>query len=451
MIMKRTSLLFASCALALAAAAVPARPVLSFQDENGTTHVVSEASNGVIEVPASTKSKDYILTFSSLGAAEMEYETSYFNALYSVYGTTPFVSETTSVKASSFTRVVTHGQDKSDTARNPMMGGRTYTIYGIDADGNRSEPLTFFLRVVATENMKDVVKSDNFSLDEVGTYSTVSGDFNAEHYIYSSATIAKNDAGEVVITSNEDVKSGFVVTKNSSELVIKKITIEWGSDVDVDEQLGVEIYGKKLEEYTSAADLYDEATQGQHLATIYCTGSTDEVTFDINSERDFIGLRAINGDVPIKSITAVWTYSIPDEPEITVEKIGTDTKITWTINGYGVLSPSIESGSVDFDWAGWMENQKTLSCTLPENQETATIFVYSQNIDSSWNETFIQHVYHYNVGSNGNVSGVEDVDADNDAEAEYYNLQGVRVAADDLVPGIYIRRLGTTVTKVAIR
>ena len=78
------------------------------------------------------------------------------------------------------------------------------------------------------------------------------------------------------------------------------------------------------------------------------------------------------------------------------------------------------------------------------------LVLFSHNMD---NDAYLctRSAYYYNVGSNGNVSGVEDIDADNDAEAEYYNLQGVRVAADDLTPGIYIRRQGTTITKVAIR
>ena len=44
-------------------------------------------------------------------------------------------------------------------------------------------------------------------------------------------------------------------------------------------------------------------------------------------------------------------------------------------------------------------------------------------------------------------SGVEDVNVDEDAPVEYFNLQGQRVNGE-LTPGIYIRRQGSTVTKV---
>ncbi len=46
--------------------------------------------------------------------------------------------------------------------------------------------------------------------------------------------------------------------------------------------------------------------------------------------------------------------------------------------------------------------------------------------------------------------GVNDLTADSDAKAEYFNLQGVRVEGD-LAPGLYIRRRGSAVEKIVIR
>ena len=37
------------------------------------------------------------------------------------------------------------------------------------------------------------------------------------------------------------------------------------------------------------------------------------------------------------------------------------------------------------------------------------------------------------------------------AEAEYFNVQGVRISADRLTPGIYIRRTGSTTEKIIVR
>jgi DNA/RNA endonuclease YhcR with UshA esterase domain len=50
------------------------------------------------------------------------------------------------------------------------------------------------------------------------------------------------------------------------------------------------------------------------------------------------------------------------------------------------------------------------------------------------------------------VTGVENVNV-NDANApvEYFNLQGVKVANDNLSNGVYIRRQGTSVSKVLVK
>lgn len=64
-------------------------------------------------------------------------------------------------------------------------------------------------------------------------------------------------------------------------------------------------------------------------------------------------------------------------------------------------------------------------------------------------------VYFHRVGmqvSNLVVStGVNGIEAENEAPAEIYNLQGIRVAADDLTPGVYVVRQGDKTRKVVIR
>ena len=49
-------------------------------------------------------------------------------------------------------------------------------------------------------------------------------------------------------------------------------------------------------------------------------------------------------------------------------------------------------------------------------------------------------------------SGVSDITvADGDAEAVYYNLSGVRVKADNLATGIYIKVVNGKASKVVVR
>ena len=48
-------------------------------------------------------------------------------------------------------------------------------------------------------------------------------------------------------------------------------------------------------------------------------------------------------------------------------------------------------------------------------------------------------------------SGIENIDIDTNAPAEYYNLQGIKVNGDNLTPGLYIKRQGNKATKTLIK
>ncbi len=48
-------------------------------------------------------------------------------------------------------------------------------------------------------------------------------------------------------------------------------------------------------------------------------------------------------------------------------------------------------------------------------------------------------------------SGIGSIVADENAPVEYFNLQGVKVSADRLTPGLYIKRQGKTVSKVILK
>lgn len=52
---------------------------------------------------------------------------------------------------------------------------------------------------------------------------------------------------------------------------------------------------------------------------------------------------------------------------------------------------------------------------------------------------------------NNNSTGILEVLSEADAEAVYFNLQGMRVLESELLPGIYVKRQGNTVTKVLVK
>ena len=48
-------------------------------------------------------------------------------------------------------------------------------------------------------------------------------------------------------------------------------------------------------------------------------------------------------------------------------------------------------------------------------------------------------------------SGIAGITADENAPVEYYNLNGMKVSADNMTPGVYVRRQGNTAVKVLVK
>ncbi|MBD5177417.1 MAG: hypothetical protein HDT04_02160 [Bacteroidales bacterium] len=64
-------------------------------------------------------------------------------------------------------------------------------------------------------------------------------------------------------------------------------------------------------------------------------------------------------------------------------------------------------------------------------------------------EAKAENVWNY---ADQSVTGIENVSVDSvDGQAEYFNLQGMKVSGDNLTPGIYIIRAGSTSQKVLVK
>ena len=76
-------------------------------------------------------------------------------------------------------------------------------------------------------------------------------------------------------------------------------------------------------------------------------------------------------------------------------------------------------------------------------------------IDASGNADFkiavLWNGINIDVTFTGQTSGISNVEAEINAAVEYYNLNGVRVAEENLTSGLYIRRQGNKVQKVIIK
>ena len=118
------------------------------------------------------------------------------------------------------------------------------------------------------------------------------------------------------------------------------------------------------------------------------------------------------------------------------------------------------NGTSDNTW-GWIRsNEETFTITPGESWHAAVVQTPAGFGTGNWKfekEELFNSSTKYTIMFNADdlkilvstvaASGVEDINVDEDAPVEYFNLQGQRVNGE-LTPGIYIRRQGSTVTKV---
>lgn len=127
------------------------------------------------------------------------------------------------------------------------------------------------------------------------------------------------------------------------------------------------------------------------------------------------------GDIVVENVTVtekdgVKTFSgVTKDLKLMSDMILADVTIKGTITG------DVADMTIDVIWTN-----------SPLNEEGTPIYV-----------TFT---------TNPVTSGITDITVDNsNAPVEFYNLQGVRVNADNLTPGIYVRRQGSQVSKVLVK
>ncbi len=162
-----------------------------------------------------------------------------------------------------------------------------------------------------------------------------------------------------------------------------------------------------------------------------------EINLDVTQD-DIVYIKD-NGDGTCKFTLPEFTLTLGDDTanfgDIVVENVTMTKESDGSISYSGSVSGlELAGGEIvaDVEIIG-TETDGQLMMSIPVTWEGLTI-----------NVTF--------NGSRNNLAGIGQVGMDNEnAPVEYFNLQGVRVAGDNLTPGIYIFRQGTDVKKVLVK
>lgn len=142
-------------------------------------------------------------------------------------------------------------------------------------------------------------------------------------------------------------------------------------------------------------------------------------------------------------LTKLW-YKPLDKVIEALESNGLYMKVTVTKAAAGVNARrrAAAAAEAEVDPSGLTfkpsakQNDQYIEYSLPEGSDEPALYFHRAGMQVS--DLVI-------------TTGVNEIAAENEAPAEIYNLQGIRVAADDLTPGVYVVRQGDKTRKVVIR
>ena len=128
---------------------------------------------------------------------------------------------------------------------------------------------------------------------------------------------------------------------------------------------------------------------------------------------------------------------------------------TWSPEAHGKFPGTAMTETSINGQQYWVSEWTVDSADQHKPGTTFLVFSDGSSTDGSDHKTSDQVYYHNQVytatgASNEQLSGIAAVETD-EAAPEYYSIQGTRVAADNLTPGLYIVRRGNKVSKIIVK
>lgn len=307
------------------------------------------------------------------------------------------------------------------------------------------------------------------------------------NYNSSKGGMTLNDSGK---GSSPYFDPGFGVAENTQGWIAKKITVKYSETISPSEKMlivtrddtGYDVYSK--EEATANRTHAGHVNAWAHLnevgenkvpsiATTTSTSDPLSYTFEIGSEPKFLAVMTKNTHY-VEYIEIEWEKSADPEVKILSEdatsitvgvehadyilhykKIHNDNwNNHWDTEAAKAPARVAQntSGEPLADSEMWVSagtNQITIDKTIADHQNRHYKFTAFHKDDTALaNE--LNHV-NFLIDGDGTLTGIEGIGAEAgaDAPAEYFDLQGRRVA--NPVSGLYIRRTGSKVEKVFVK
>ncbi len=262
---------------------------------------------------------------------------------------------------------------------------------------------------------------------------------------------AYSESGEYFQLRTKNSQSGIVVTQNDNGYLLSNIEVEWVVPGMAGTTLDVYVND---EAYSAPSALFSTATQGNKVGSIV---KTENAPLSLNADKKFVGIRSNDGAVQLSKITLIWEKpAAPVAPAAPVVTMGEKTVTVTVEEGctayykFVVVNdqPAIETFALEADTWYPVENNTIDLTKLPmtSGNEKLQLTVKAVNADNVESEVYTTEPF----ANPGGTTGIADIELGEEAPAEYYNLQGVRMEGE-LTPGLYIRRQGNKATKVIVK
>ncbi len=332
-------------------------------------------------------------------------------------------------------------------------------LYGVDDEGNYQS-----------------VRCEPSAYGQTGIYAEING---LTYGIDKNATViapasGKDYTGDIVIPETIEYDGRIVPVayiapysfKGTSVRSIKvespDITIPWDAFSEARELTSLDLSALKLPDGASQLRLHYICESCPALAEVLLPACPADLNSAFLFSESLSNIKLFEGSRVSNTFsgTGVYKVEITEMPE---EVVNPENKVAFRVRNNGLS-----------DWDG-MLLPLTLYLEQVVEQETITIqpeiygdvmvfnrenFYTIRNGSSRYDgDIIIMCSNNYVIGDLGKVTfseeqlaGVDTPQAEvSDAPARYYNLQGMEVDAEHLVPGIYIRRTADSASKVLVR
>ena len=377
------------------------------------------------------------------------------------------------------------------------MGVTTNTATTTETDKYTSISASYSLKVV-DPNVKLVVdKFDHTSFEGItSSYSTLHYTTATTGITYAACTNYNSSKSGMTLNSqgkgkNSKYDPGFGVSENHRGLIAKKITVKYAETISPSVRMLIVPGTETGFDVISFEDATSNGTHAGHvdawatmknigadnvpsIATPVNTSDPLSYTFEESERPNFFAL-LVEAAHYIDYVEVEWL--MPATPEVTMVEDNTNNTITVTVNhaDYILHYKKIHNNNWNNHWGSeaanaparvaqdttgepladsedWVStgtNTITIDKTIADHQNRHYKFTAFHKDDTALaNE--LNHV-NFLIDGDGTLTGIEGIGAEAgaDAPAEYYDLQGRRVA--NPVSGLYIRRTGSKVEKVFVK